>query len=139
MRIILLTLRITHHSRVPPQWPGRSMIHVAGDWHTTATLPDLAPVRGTVEMVSSGDIRWTLDGQGQWSSVGVQLGGPGSAMGVIGMWTGAEHELSDPLGPFWAWKVGAHLMPVTVIRVLVKITSLREVVQLVTSYILLSL
>jgi hypothetical protein len=53
-------------------------------------------------------------------------------MGVIGMWTSAEHELSDPLGasshtptpslphstlisvfvlvlllgPFWAWKVG---------------------------------
>jgi len=36
----------------------------------------------------------------------VQLGGRGSAMGVIGMWTGAEHEPSDPLGPFWAWKVG---------------------------------
>jgi len=27
-------------------------------------------------------------------------------MGVVGMWTSAEHELSDPLGPFWAWKVG---------------------------------
>ncbi|KAI9448948.1 hypothetical protein F5148DRAFT_1249066 [Russula earlei] len=103
MRIIPLTLRITHYSRAPPQWPGRPMIHVAGDWHTTATPPDLARVRGTVEMVSSGDIRWTLisfreDGQGQWSSEGVQLGGLGSAMGVIGMWTGAEHELSDPLG-----------------------------------------
>ncbi|KAI9453760.1 hypothetical protein F5148DRAFT_1232100 [Russula earlei] len=127
MRIIPLTLRITHYSRAPPQWPGRLMIHVAGDWHTTATPPDLAPMRGTVKMVSSGDIRWTLisfreDGQGQWFSIGV-----------------AEHELSDPFGPFWAWKVGAHLMPVTVIRVLVKITSLREVVQLVASYILLSL
>jgi hypothetical protein len=61
-------------------------------------------------------------------------------MGVIGMWTSAEHELSDPLGasvhihaphthlthnslgfllllfflgPFWAWKVGppSHLCP----------------------------
>jgi hypothetical protein len=38
------------------------------------------------------------DGQGQWASEGVQLGGRGSAMGVIGMWTGAEHEPSDPLG-----------------------------------------
>ncbi len=70
------------------------------------------------------------DGQGQWSSDGVQIGGRGSAMGVIGMWTSAEHELADPLGalrlrislclpnltpfrfvccclgPFWCWKVG---------------------------------
>ncbi|KAI9453755.1 hypothetical protein F5148DRAFT_985416 [Russula earlei] len=98
MRIIPLTLRITHYSHAPPQWPGRSMIHVAGNWHTTATPLDLTPVRGMVKMVLSGDIHWTLDGQGQWSSIGVQLGGPGLAMGVIGMWTGAEHELLDPLG-----------------------------------------
>ncbi|KAI9507220.1 hypothetical protein F5148DRAFT_1206976 [Russula earlei] len=103
MWIIPLTLHIKHYSRAPPQWPGQPMIHVAGDWHTMATPPDLTRVCGTVEMVSSGDVRWTLisfheDGQVQWSSEGVQLGGLGSAMGVIGMWTGAEHELSDPLG-----------------------------------------
>jgi len=110
MRIIPLTLRITHYTRAPAAWPGRPTIHLAGDWHT-ATEPHLARVRGTVEMAASGDVRWTLisfreDGQGQWASEGVQLGGRGSAMGVIGLWTGAEHELSDPLGPFWAWKVG---------------------------------
>jgi len=38
------------------------------------------------------------DGDGEWASEGVQLGGRGSAIGVIGMWTGAEHEPSDPLG-----------------------------------------
>ena len=38
------------------------------------------------------------DGEGEWATEGVQLGGRGSAMGVIGMWTGAEHERSDPLG-----------------------------------------
>jgi len=43
-------------------------------------------------------ISFREDGQGQWASEGVQLGGRGSAMGVIGLWTGAEHELSDPLG-----------------------------------------
>jgi len=45
-------------------------------------------------------ISFREDGQGQWASEGVQLGGRGSAMGVIGLWTGAEHELSDPLGTY---------------------------------------
>lgn len=53
------------------------------------------------------------DGEGEWATEGVQLGGRGSAMGVIGMWTGAEHERSDPLGPFWAWKVGPANVAVT--------------------------
>ncbi|KAI0296774.1 hypothetical protein B0F90DRAFT_1927184 [Multifurca ochricompacta] len=111
MRIIPLTLRITHYTRAPPAWPGRPTIHVSGNWHTSTSPPELARVRGTVEMTASGDVRWTLvsfreDGEGEWASEGVQLGGRGSAMGVIGMWTGAEHEPSDPLGPFWAWKVG---------------------------------
>ncbi|KAH9961869.1 hypothetical protein BJV74DRAFT_954519 [Russula compacta] len=111
MRIIPLTLCITHYTRAPTAWPGRPTIHVAGDWHTSAMPPELARVRGTVEMAASGDVRWSMtsfreDGQGEWASEGVQLGGRGSNMGVIGMWTGAGHEPSDPLGPFWAWKVG---------------------------------
>jgi hypothetical protein len=60
MRIIPLTLRITHYSRAPAAWPGRPTIHVAGDWHTATAPLELARVRGTVEMVASGDVRWTL-------------------------------------------------------------------------------
>lgn len=110
MRIIPLTIRISHYTRAPAAWPGRPAIHVIGEWHTT-TPPGLTRVSGTVEMAASGDVRWTLtssreDGDGEWASEGVQLGGRGSAMGVIGLWTGAEHDPSDPLGPFWAWKVG---------------------------------
>ncbi|KAH9059635.1 hypothetical protein EDB87DRAFT_1562941 [Lactarius vividus] len=111
MRIIPLTLHISHYTRAPAAWPGRPTIHVVGEWHTATTPPMLTRMRGTVEMVASGDVRWTLtssreDGDGEWASEGVQLGGRGSAIGVIGMWTGAGHEPSDPLGPFWAWKVG---------------------------------
>ncbi|KAI9455113.1 hypothetical protein F5148DRAFT_1151546 [Russula earlei] len=80
MWIILLTLCIMHYSHGPPQWPRQPKIHVTGDWDTTATLQDLAPMCRMVEMVLSGDICWTL--------------------------TGVEHELLDPLGPFWVWKVG---------------------------------
>lgn len=39
---------------------------------------------------------------------GVQVGEIGSAMGVIGMWTGASHERGDPIGLFrllfWSWR-----------------------------------
>jgi len=60
MRIIPLTLRITHYTRAPAAWPGRPTIHVAGDWHTSSAPPELSRVRGTVEMTASGDVRWTL-------------------------------------------------------------------------------
>lgn len=29
---------------------------------------------------------------------GIQIGDATSAMGVLGMWTGAQHERMDPLG-----------------------------------------
>ena len=60
MRIIPLTLRISHYTRAPAAWPGRPTIHVVGEWHTTATQPALTRVRGTVEMAAWGDVRWTL-------------------------------------------------------------------------------
>ncbi|KZP32391.1 hypothetical protein FIBSPDRAFT_848798 [Athelia psychrophila] len=46
-----------------------------------------------------------VDGQSQWSSEGLQLGNAGSAAGVVGSWTGAQHDHGDPVGPFWLWKV----------------------------------
>ena len=60
MRIIPLTLRISHYTRASAGWPGRPTIHVIGEWHTTTTQPALTRVRGTVEMAASGDVRWTL-------------------------------------------------------------------------------
>lgn len=42
----------------------------------------------------------------EWCTEGIQIGALGSALGVIGLWTGATHARTDPLGPFWLWKVG---------------------------------
>ncbi|EIN13464.1 hypothetical protein PUNSTDRAFT_123480 [Punctularia strigosozonata HHB-11173 SS5] len=71
-----------------------------------------ATVNGYVRMAKDGAVRWSwlhkssnVNGQAQWSSEGVQLGGVCSAMGVIGAW-GASHENGDPAGPFWMWRVG---------------------------------
>ncbi|KAI0052789.1 hypothetical protein FA95DRAFT_1553055 [Auriscalpium vulgare] len=109
MRIIPFTLRVASYSSAPPEWPGRPKIHVEGE--ISGSGSHTRRVRGTVEMVGGGDVRWSMitlreDGDGEWQSEGVQLGGLRSATGVIGLWTGAEHEQMDPLGAFWSWKVG---------------------------------
>ena len=36
----------------------------------------------------------------EWLSEGVQVGGVASAIGVLGLWTGAQHERMDPLGAY---------------------------------------
>ncbi|KAL4244578.1 hypothetical protein ABKN59_009949 [Abortiporus biennis] len=72
-----------------------------------------AEVRGSVYRYKNGLIRYFIvtyyDGVGQWrtafSAEGVQLGGIQSAMGIAGIWTGADHDDGDPAGPFMMWKV----------------------------------
>ena len=34
----------------------------------------------------------------EWVSEGIQVGGVAAAMGILGMWTVAQHERMDPLG-----------------------------------------
>ncbi|KAF8626625.1 hypothetical protein AX15_004781 [Amanita polypyramis BW_CC] len=69
-------------------------------------------VRGTVRMIGDGAVRWSMVSSyinhdaPEWSMEGVQVGCIGSAVGVVGMWTGAEHVRGDPVGPCWQWKVG---------------------------------
>ncbi|KZS99586.1 uncharacterized protein LAESUDRAFT_773707, partial [Laetiporus sulphureus 93-53] len=62
-------------------------------------------LKGAVRALADGSIRWTIitgqhDGDpDEWTSESVQIGGVTSAsMGVLGIWTGAQHEKSDPLG-----------------------------------------
>ncbi|KAF8313255.1 hypothetical protein DL93DRAFT_2081339 [Clavulina sp. PMI_390] len=66
-------------------------------------------MRGFVCVTESGDIRWHLisevGSEDRWQSSGVQVGGVGSAFGIVGAWSPYEHELRrDPAGPFWMWK-----------------------------------
>ena len=41
----------------------------------------------------------------QWSKEAVQIGGPGAALGLLGLWTGALHERPDPLGECYCFSV----------------------------------
>ncbi|PPQ63723.1 hypothetical protein CVT24_004303 [Panaeolus cyanescens] len=80
-----------------------------------------AAMEGAVIEGEDGVPRWYFmsiyDNTPQWSSCGVQLGGSGSPMGVVGVWTTNNHEDDDPVGPFWLWKVDdnspTHLMEYT--------------------------
>jgi hypothetical protein len=38
------------------------------------------------------------EGTAEWSTEGVQIGDVKSAMGVLGLWTGAQHDPMDPIG-----------------------------------------
>jgi len=114
VRIVPMNLRVHHYTAAEvPEYSDRPTIHVAGDTAGPAGSSSVRRMRGTIGMIADGSIRWRLyssatdnEGPDEWVSEGVQIGDATSGMGVLGMWTGAEHERMDPLGPFWAWKVG---------------------------------
>ncbi|THU90842.1 hypothetical protein K435DRAFT_781037 [Dendrothele bispora CBS 962.96] len=68
-------------------------------------------IRGTASMISGGNVRWSmisrdnLQGRDRWVLEAVQIGGIGSGLGAVGMWTGVRHENGDLVGPMWMWRV----------------------------------
>ncbi|KAI9062526.1 hypothetical protein FKP32DRAFT_800490 [Trametes sanguinea] len=122
--IVPLSLRITGYSACPiPEYADRPTIHVEGEMGGAEWLeeaadaglvpdPDVRRVHGTVSMLADGNVRWSITSmnedntEDQWASEAIQLGGVGSAMGSLGMWTGVNHEPDDPLGVIWQWRVG---------------------------------
>ncbi|KIM26014.1 hypothetical protein M408DRAFT_198453 [Serendipita vermifera MAFF 305830] len=91
-----------------PAYPNRPTIHFIGDLGPAADAESHHIItKGTVSMTKHGHVRWsfcTRVGGHQWASEGVQLGGVQSQAGVIGVWSSAVHEATDPAGPFWLWK-----------------------------------
>ncbi|KZT00088.1 uncharacterized protein LAESUDRAFT_574256 [Laetiporus sulphureus 93-53] len=114
VRIVPMRLRVVSYSPSPiAAYPNRPIIQIAGETSGLTTTGQPRKLKGAVRTLADGSVRWTViftgrkDGDpDEWTSEGVQIGGVTSAMGVLGIWTGAQHEKSDPLGPFWAWKVG---------------------------------
>ncbi|OSX63117.1 hypothetical protein POSPLADRAFT_1046422 [Postia placenta MAD-698-R-SB12] len=103
VRIVPLRLRvIAHGAPAVPAWPGRPTLYVEGETSGSSQNGAIRRVRGTVSALADGSARWSLgllgadDGHEQWMSEGVQLGGPSSSMGVLGLWTGSQHERTDP-------------------------------------------
>ncbi|KAK7457796.1 hypothetical protein VKT23_010136 [Stygiomarasmius scandens] len=92
------------------------VIHVEGNFRPVNdnasfgdTYLDTRRITGTVRMVGEGAVWWHLvtsfeSGEQEWAMEGVQIGEIGSALGVVGLWTGAEHERGDPIGASWTWR-----------------------------------
>ncbi|TDL28888.1 hypothetical protein BD410DRAFT_781447 [Rickenella mellea] len=107
VRLIELRLRVTNYTNTPSTYP---KIEFTG--LSRGANGQEAKVRGSVSMGDDGVVRWRFrwkssiyDGHSQWSSEGIQIGCVGSAAGIVGTWTGAQHEDGEPAGPFWLWKV----------------------------------
>ncbi|KAJ7102329.1 hypothetical protein B0H15DRAFT_814162 [Mycena belliarum] len=121
IRIFPMTLHVAGYSPPPRPPPGADpkaliwmlpVIHVVGDSRGTDTDESTGRViEGTVRMIGDGAVRWSMTSSEaagsdpEWVTESVQVGDIGSAIGMIGLWTGAEHSSTDPLGPCWAWKV----------------------------------
>ncbi|KAJ3893816.1 hypothetical protein GG344DRAFT_42489, partial [Lentinula edodes] len=134
-RVFPMTLRVVGFSRAPvptydPLVYALPVIHVVGEFRGSDVNESVARrARGTVRMIGDRAIRWNLISsevstpeRDEWVMEGVQVGDIGSAMGIVGMWTGANHERGDPIGlsktlyifmsttdvctgPSWAWKM----------------------------------
>ncbi|KAF9466666.1 hypothetical protein BDZ94DRAFT_1305907 [Collybia nuda] len=126
MRIFPMTLRVSGYSKPPEPdlldehspceleslvWR-LPVIHIEGESKgSDVDSTVIRRVKGCVRMIGDGAIRWSLtssypdEDSPEWLTEAVQIGSIGSAVGMLGMWTGAEHASTDPLGPVWAWKV----------------------------------
>lgn len=91
----------------PTAFPDRPTLTIEGEMVYNGD--QTSKLKGKVYMTPDGAIRWdftsSMDGQMRWSSLGIQVGEAGSASGILGIWTGIDHEPQDPAGPFWFWKI----------------------------------
>ncbi|KAH9840524.1 uncharacterized protein C8Q71DRAFT_721069 [Rhodofomes roseus] len=114
VRIVPMRLRVASYGPPPvPAFPDRPTLHIEGETAANGATGTVRRLQGTVSVVKDGSVHWRIvllglnEGEPtEWVTEGVQIGGQTSAMGVLGLWTGSQHERMDPLGPFWAWKVG---------------------------------
>ncbi|KAG8884759.1 hypothetical protein FRB97_003279 [Tulasnella sp. 331] len=103
VRCLNIDIRISHIDSNPPSYcKTRPKIFFMGHSEYLTGEDPARQMRGTVECMPSGAIKWNLvsiwDGEERWTSQGIQIGGVGSARGVIGSWSGFEHNAGDPVG-----------------------------------------
>lgn len=100
-----MVLEMTSDNKENPQYP---ILHVKGRSFQANGSESYGRLQGTVRMTAQGVVRWhfvsNVGNTPQWGSEGVQIGGVGSASGVVGIWSGVHHQDDDPAGPFWLWK-----------------------------------
>ncbi|CAL1696171.1 unnamed protein product [Somion occarium] len=115
VRVVEMRLKLVDNPTIAPEpfddpeYPPLMYEGVARGMHSAN-----ADIKGVVRKYLNGTIRWTFlmfyEGVRQWSAEGVQVGNVCSASGIAGIWTGSEHQVGDPAGPFLMWRVADALM-----------------------------
>ncbi|KII90460.1 hypothetical protein PLICRDRAFT_39008 [Plicaturopsis crispa FD-325 SS-3] len=111
LRIVPMSLRVSGYSRSPHARLPTIFVEGESEGPPEGQGVSIRHIKGSVSAIGDSTVRWSLTSSyadsaaPEWATEGVQVGNVGSALGVLGLWTGAEHERTDPLGPFWAWKV----------------------------------
>ncbi|KAH9938897.1 uncharacterized protein BXZ73DRAFT_76390 [Epithele typhae] len=101
--IVPMSVRITGYEppSLPKEYPDRPTIVFEGEMGGAGWVGAVSPLTDDYRRVSS-----VLGGTAhEWASEAVQLGPVGSAMGALGLWTGAQHDDEDPLGVVSQWRV----------------------------------
>ena len=115
--IRLLSMRI-HVAKIEPPGPhdGQALpvVHFAGvcdSLHRGWDHNSNSDLTGTVRLTPEGEVRWTslsvFDGDERWKSEGIQVGGVGSARGVLGTWFDKSYDGEGPAGPTAFWKLSS--------------------------------
>ncbi|KAI9670692.1 MAG: hypothetical protein M1831_005912 [Alyxoria varia] len=115
--IRLLSMRI-HVSKIEPPdaCDGQALpvVHFQGvceSLHRGWDQNSNSDLTGTVRLTPEGEVRWTslsiFDGEERWKSEGIQVGGVGSARGVLGTWFDKDYDAEGPAGPTAFWKLSS--------------------------------
>ncbi|KAL0944288.1 uncharacterized protein CTRU02_202175 [Colletotrichum truncatum] len=115
-RVIIVKVHVTS-VQPPGDDDGKDLpvVHFEGisrsidDTWDANTSSDIRVDQGTVRLTKEGDVRWTtfsiFNGQPRWRSEGIQIGGVGSARGVLGNWFAEDYNRAGPCGPTAYFKV----------------------------------
>ncbi|KAI0393832.1 hypothetical protein F5Y17DRAFT_430432 [Xylariaceae sp. FL0594] len=112
-RLILMRIYVTKvEAPGPGDGQGLPVVHFKGiARHLMNGINDhpVTDLRGTVRLTPAGDVHWTtftiIDSEDVWRSESIQVGGVGSAKGVIGHWFDATYDPVGPVGPTAFWKI----------------------------------
>ncbi|PHH75795.1 hypothetical protein CDD82_4283 [Ophiocordyceps australis] len=111
-RLIIMRIHVTS---IEPPGPddGQELpvVHFSGvsrslddSWDDNAN----SNLQGTVRLTREGEVHWTstsiFHGEERWKSEGIQIGGVGSARGVLGNWFDKDYDVHGPAGPTAFWK-----------------------------------
>ncbi|GAW14375.1 hypothetical protein ANO14919_037770 [Xylariales sp. No.14919] len=112
-RLILMQIFVTSIENPGPEdGQGLPVVHFKGISRSLDQGFDEnadSDLRGTVRLTPEGEVRWTtfsiFGGVERWRSESIQVGGVGSAKGVLGHWFDKDFDPRGPAGPTAFWKI----------------------------------